>query len=268
VTARPGSPGYSFDNDDPEATDRHEYLARMLDGSTFARLSTVDGLAGGRCLEVGAGGGSVARWLAERAGPAGRVVATDVNIRHLPTDAGFAVLRHDLTSEPVPDGPWDLIHARMVLLHLPQRREILARLAAALAPGGALVVEDWATRFGNLVLSAPSEADARLIDAYQDALVYKILPLRGNDGGWAERVHDVMLAEGLVDVDTYIDARSWRGGTAGALIIAANIAQLHAEFLAAGFTPDDVKRIETLVADPRLVVRGHFMYSTIGRRPA
>jgi SAM-dependent methyltransferase len=258
---------YSFDNDDPEAVDRHQFLARMLDDFTFARLSTVGDLTGARCLEVGAGGGSVARWFAERAGPTGRVVATDLNTRHLPTDAGYTVLRHDLVGQPVPEGPWDVIHARMVLIHIPQRREILTRLAASLAPGGALVVEDWATRFPNLVLAAPTMADAELIDSYFSALVRTILPRRGNDPDWAERIHAVMLEEGLVAVDTHIDARSWDGGTAGALLAVANIAQLRQEFLDFGFTAADLDRIGALVADPRLVLRGHFMYSTIGRHP-
>jgi SAM-dependent methyltransferase len=261
------APTYSFDNDDPQSVDRHQYLARILDGFTFSRLSTVGSLAGRRCLEVGAGGGSVARWLAERVGPTGRVLATDLNTRHLPADAGYDVLRHDLVADPVPDGPWDLIHARMVLLHIPERREVLKRLAAALSPGGALVVEDWATRFEGLVLAAPARADAELIDRYQRVFTHTILPARGNDPRWAERVHATMLAEGLVDVDTRIDAQSWRGGTAGALIIVANIAQLRREFLDAGFTAADLDRICALAADPRLVMRSHFMYSTIGRRP-
>ena len=45
-----------------------------------------------------------------------------------------------------------------------------------------------------------------------------------------------MLAEGLVDVDTIVHARSWQGGTAGALLIAANIAQARDAFLDAGMS--------------------------------
>jgi SAM-dependent methyltransferase len=267
ASVQPDASTYSFDNDNPEAVDRHQYLARILDPFTFTRLSTVGALTGGRCLEIGAGGGSVASWLAERVGPTGRVVATDLNTRHLPTDAGYEVLRHDVVAEPVPDGPWDLIHTRMVLLHIPERRDVLRRLAASLAPGGALVVEDWATRFGNLVLAAPTRGDADLIDSYQRALVETILPARGNDPDWAGSVHAEMLALGLSDVDTHIDAESWRGGTPGTLIIEANIAQLRPEFLDAGFTAAELDRLCALVADPRLVLRSHFMYSTIGRRP-
>jgi hypothetical protein len=46
-----------------------------------------------------------------------------------------------------------------------------------------------------------------------------------------------------------------------------NVAQLRSGFLAAGFTEEELDRLCGLAADPRLVVRGHFTYSTIGRRP-
>lgn len=261
----PDAPTYSFDNDDPEAVDRHSHLSVILDDFTFARLEGVGELSGQRCLEVGAGGGSVARWLADRVGPTGRVLATDLNPRHIPADPGYAVLQHDLVTESVPDGPWDLIHARLVLLHIPQRVEILGRLAAALAPGGALVVEEWATEFDNLVLAAPDEESAGLVEQYQDILVNRVLPAKGNDPTWAGKVHGAMLAAGLVDVDTAIHARSWPGGTAGALIIAANVAQLREEFIAAGFTAERLDRLCRVVEDPRVVIRGHFTYSTVGR---
>jgi SAM-dependent methyltransferase len=262
------APRYSFDNDDPESVGRHSHLSVILDEFTFERLGTVGDLAGRRCLEVGAGGGSVARWLAERAGPTGDVLATDLNVRHIPLGAGYRVLQHNLVTEPVPDGPWDLIHARLVLLHIPEREEVLARLAASLAPGGALVIEDWATEFGNLTLSAPDRETAEVIEEYRELLVNRVLLARGNDPTWAARVHQCMVDNGLVDVDTVVRADSWAGGSAGAILIAVNVAQLREDFIAAGFTPDRIERLYEAVQNPRLVLRGHFTYSTIGRKPA
>lgn len=258
---------YSFDNDDPEAVDRHRYLETILNPFTFARLSTVGDLTGRRCLEVGAGGGSVARWLADQVGPTGHVLATDLNLRHIPAGSGYTTLQHNLVTEPVPDGTWDLIHARLVLIHLPEREEILARLAAALAPGGALVVEEWAAEFTQgLILNTPSAADAELFEAYQGTL-QSVMAKRGSDPTWAARMHSTMLRAGLPDVDTAIQSRSWPGGTAGTLLAMANVLQLRQEFADAGFGDDDIERLRVLVSDPRLVLRGHFIYSTIGRRP-
>jgi ubiquinone/menaquinone biosynthesis C-methylase UbiE len=257
---------YAFDNDDPEAAHRHLYLAETLDEMTIACLSGLGDLAGARCLEVGAGGGSIAGWLAAQAGPAGRVLATDLNPRYLPADGGYEVLRHDLTVEPIPDGPWDVIHVRLVLLHLPARREILGRLAAALAPGGALLVEEFETTFPKMTLAAPTPAATALVETYHNLLIEQVLPAHGNDPTWAGQVHAAMLAEGLVDVETVVQARSWPGGTAGALLIGANITQLYAEFLEAGMSAAELDELLRLVRDPRLVVRGHFTYSTTGRR--
>lgn len=265
-SVRTPAPGYSFDNDDPEAVDRHEYLATIADPFTFARLAGLGDLTGRRCLELGAGGGSVARWMVDRVGPTGQVVATDLNPRHLPADSGYTVLRHDLVTDPVPEGEWDVVHARLVMLHIPEREEILPRLAAALAPGGALVIEDWATGLGqSLVLDAPSAADAELVQAYHDTLM-TLVRKNGNDPLWATRTHAEMLRAGLSEVETLIEAKSWPGGTAGAMLVRANVAQLHREFLGAGFTAERIERLRDLVTDPRLVIRGHYMFSTVGRR--
>lgn len=266
VSTYPDAPSYSFDNDDPEAIDRHNFLSAMLDPGTFERISSLGDLTGLRCLEVGAGGGSVARWMAREVGPSGRVLATDLNPVRIPADSGYTIMKHNLVTDPVPDGPWDIIHARLVLLHIPERREILTRLAAALAPGGALVIEEWMTSLGRLVLAAPDGEAEALIDEYQDTLIGKLLPANGNDPTWAGKVHAAMLAEGLVDVDTTITAQSWAGGTPGALLLGANVGQMRDEFLAAGFTQAKLDRLYELLEDPRLVLRGHFTYSTVGRR--
>ena len=53
---------------------RLRLLEARYDPRTFARLSMFGPLAGTRCLEVGAGAGSVARWLAAQVGPSGQVV--------------------------------------------------------------------------------------------------------------------------------------------------------------------------------------------------
>src|SRR5215510_1657001 len=76
---------------------------------------------GWRCLEVGAGHGSIARWLAAQVGPQGWVVATDLNPRFL-TELqlpNVEVRRHDIRTEPLEAGRYDLAHCRAVLSHLP-----------------------------------------------------------------------------------------------------------------------------------------------------
>jgi SAM-dependent methyltransferase len=261
------APAYSFSNDDRAAADRHRYLSEIFDPETTSRLAGLGDLTGSRCLEVGAGGGSVAGWLVDQVGPTGRVLATDLNPRHIATDEGYEVLTHNLVTEPVPEGPWDVIHARLVLMHIPERREILARLAAALAPGGALVVEDFHTALTDLVLAAPDPESGALFNSFQSVMVNEVLKANGSDPTWGPQIHAAMLDAGLVDVDTTISARSWPGGTAGALLSGANIDQVRGQLVAKGFTEAQLDTLHQLIADPRLVVRGNLVYSTVGRRP-
>ncbi|MFG1606719.1 class I SAM-dependent methyltransferase [Actinoplanes sp. NPDC049265] len=252
---------YAFGNDHDEATNRHRYLAAMFDDYTAARITGLGGVRGRRCLELGAGGGSLAERLVLLGGD---VLATDLDVRHLPTDRGFAVLRHDLEKEPVPAGPWDLIHARLVLLHLPGRDAVLKRLVAALNPGGLLLIEDFESTIRKGVLRAPDPDAAAVYNAFHDALVDKVLPARGNDGTWAGRVLAAMLDAGLTDVSTEVHARSWPGGTPGALLQAANLTQQRPAFRAAGLSDADLDRVLALMNDPAMVVRGHLLYSTAG----
>src|SRR5205814_4830253 len=101
----------------------------------------------------------------------------------------------------------------------------------------------------------------------QDALL-RILPTRGSDPHWAEKTFSVVLEEGLVDVSTEIRSNSWPGGTAGTRLVSANVAQLRAEFEAQGFDEARIARLHAAMEDPRVVLRSHYTYSTVGRRSA
>jgi Lysozyme inhibitor LprI len=58
-------------------------LEQRFDTGTIRRLGDLGVRSGWRCLEVGAGHGSIARWLSDKVGPAGSVVAADIDARFL-----------------------------------------------------------------------------------------------------------------------------------------------------------------------------------------
>ena len=127
------------------AAARFRALSAVFDGATTRHLLDRRVAAGWHCLEVGGGGGSIARWLADRVGAAGRVLVTDIDTRFLEAlpSANLEVLRHDITRDPLPERAFDLVHVRMVLIHLPARDAVVKRLADALKPGGWLVCEEF-----------------------------------------------------------------------------------------------------------------------------
>ncbi|NUP54127.1 MAG: methyltransferase domain-containing protein [Catenulispora sp.] len=118
-------------------------LAAMHDPDTFRCLTGLGVSTGWRCLDVGTGPGHVARWLAARTGPAGTVTALDRDTRLLRTfenPPNLLPLDADaLSAEP---GTFDLVHSRITLMHIPQRADLLARLASWVRPGGWLIVGD------------------------------------------------------------------------------------------------------------------------------
>lgn len=102
----------------------------------------IDGLGvgpGWKCLEIGAGGGSLVEWMAGRGA---QVTAVDIDTRfvdHLESDS-IMVRCIDIRDGDLPQGEFDLVHSRLVLEHLTDRVAILGRLASTLRPGGWMVI--------------------------------------------------------------------------------------------------------------------------------
>ena len=128
------------------------------------------------------GNSSVARWLSEQVTASGSVLATDLEIKWMPTDSTeVRIERHNLVSDPIPENTYDLIHARLILIHLAERDRILAKLATALRPGGWLLVEDFDHGFDDG--THPATVDEAFL-RYVNNAFRRMLALRGGDSGY------------------------------------------------------------------------------------
>jgi len=134
---------YVFDNAWSQERERLVAAEELLDPGTISLLERIGTTTGWTCLDVGAGGGSVAQWLSDRVGSAGHVVATDINTTLLDpiVRPNLEVRRHDAVNEDLEVGRFDLVHVRLVLEHLPERQRVLEKLVRALKPGGRLVAQ-------------------------------------------------------------------------------------------------------------------------------
>ncbi|MBV9281043.1 MAG: class I SAM-dependent methyltransferase [Chloroflexi bacterium] len=115
---------YAFDQPWEEERQRLVLLEEAHDPVTIRQLEAVEVGKGWRCAEVGAGAGSIARWLAERVGATGRVIALDLDTRFLDAASytNLEVRRQDIVHDPLEEGAYDLIHARYLLMHLMAER--------------------------------------------------------------------------------------------------------------------------------------------------
>jgi SAM-dependent methyltransferase len=171
------------------------HLAETYDPRTRAVITRLGIGPGWRCLDVGAGAGTIGRWMAEQVGPTGRVLATDVDPRFLPPSSGvLETAHHDVVNEPLPVAAFDLINARSILQHLAQREVVLDKLIAALAPGGWIVVQDgdW-IQFDAQELPEPFRSVVEVMHGDNAAR-------HGADLYWGRRLLPALRARGLDDV--------------------------------------------------------------------
>jgi ubiquinone/menaquinone biosynthesis C-methylase UbiE len=144
VTPSPPNANYAFPHSAANESRRLELLEHRLDPLTTRRIDRLGIGHGATCLEIGAGRGSIARWLAERVGPEGHVTATDLQVGFLEAIdlSNIEVIRHDIRTDTFPEGSFDFVHTRAVLMHIPTDLDLLGRIVSWLAPGGWLLLEE------------------------------------------------------------------------------------------------------------------------------
>lgn len=258
--------GYLLDNRLDGADTRLAAIAELFDPVTERQLAATGIGPGWRCWEVGAGGPTVSAWLARTVGPAGSVVATDLDLsRFGEPPAGVTARVHDVTADAPPDGPFDLIHARLVLVHLPERTEVLATLAAALRPGGWLVVEDADPALQPLACpdeAGPAEALANRIRSGFRTLLAE----RGADLAFGRSLPRLLRGAGLTDVS----AEAWSPvtGPVGAVLERVTVEQIRGALVERGLATDaEVDRHLETLATGRLDLTTAPLVSARGRRP-
>jgi SAM-dependent methyltransferase len=119
-------------------------IESLSDPATTRHLTSVGVDTGWKCLEVGAGAGSIARWLSDRVGSDGLVVAADLDTRFLGdlTQPNIEVRTHDVTKDALETDRFDLVHCRALLCHVANPDVVLSALVSALIPSGWILAEE------------------------------------------------------------------------------------------------------------------------------
>jgi SAM-dependent methyltransferase len=258
-------PGYLLDNQQVEAGTRFGALSALFDPVTFAHMTRLGIAEGWQCWEVGAGGPTVATWMAGQVGPTGRVLATDIDLAWMPAAAPFETRRHDLGSEPPPADRFDLVHARLVLVHVPAREQALADLVGAVAPGGWLLVEEADPALQPLVCPDPVGPAEHLANRLKDGF-RALMAARGVDLAYGRKLPRLLRAAGLSEVgaDAYFPLSS----PAGSALEAATIEQIRPRLLEAGLaTAAEIDEHLAVVRTGEMDLATSPLISAWGRKP-
>jgi SAM-dependent methyltransferase len=257
--------GYALDPAWHAERERLDSLTSLYDARTLGLCEGLGLAAGWHCLDAGAGTGSLAAALAGRVGPTGSVTALDFDTRFLaPLESErLIVVESDLADGGLPVGRFDLVHARLVLEHLPERDRVLAALADAVRPGGWLLIEDfdWSTA---MVVDPPNALHERVAGA-----CLALFSAHAYDPYYGRRLPRRLAAAGLVEVGTHAESVQVRGDRErGVPQWELLVDQLAPGLLAQGLLDEaDLERFHALWHDGESVCFAPLLVSCWARKP-
>jgi SAM-dependent methyltransferase len=207
-----------------EEYDRLRWQARLWERETATLLDRAGLSPGARCLDVGSGPGETMRLMAERAGPTGQVIGVDSDER-LGRDALDRLhadgLRRcdfvpaDIEADDIPESlgeaGFDLVFARLLLIHLTDPVAALRRMWRWTAPGGVLVVQEFDLR--TVDVDPPLDVVRRWHDLFAGL---------GSDGRLGHRLPALFRDAGIGEPDdTHVAGRLERFDTTLSYMLAA-----------------------------------------------
>ena len=256
---------YQLDHEGRMERERLRDLESLFDPITIERLDKVGVDEGWQCLELGAGGGSIVEWLCQRVGKWGRVVAADLQTKFLETiDASNLEIRqHDVRTDPLETSAYDLIHARALVEHLPERDELIGKLVAALKPGGRLLIES-----GDYASFVSVEGDPHGLFERAWSRFFDVLVAAGFDLYYGRRLGIALRAGGLKDVQFEGRVLEWGGTRRGTGTWLYLFQRFRDKIVAAGaLSSSEADEFIALVEHPSFSAMTPIFYGAYGRRP-
>ena len=253
---------YTLDNNWAKARARLQLIEQIFDPATTARIAALGLSEGWRCLELGAGAGSVARWLCDRVGPTGQVTAVDLETKFLTDDPrpNLEILAQDIVGEGIPGDGWDLIHARCLLMHLPDTQALLTAIVDRLRPGGAILIED-ADFYPVATSEWPDYAAVCLAMA-------EAMGARGAGVAWGRGLPAAMARAGVEHVGSVGVIEMFNGRSPMAVFLDMSIEQLTPLMTHRGMSADRIGRARADLQDPEKWFPAYALVSAWGMRAA
>ncbi|WDT75119.1 MAG: class I SAM-dependent methyltransferase [Candidatus Manganitrophus sp.] len=252
---------YVFQNTSFQAElNRLRSIEAIFDPATRRRLLSAGLKRGMHCLEVGAGAGSIMAWISSEAGPSGRVTAVDINTRFISNPPpNVQLLSGDIQTVPLKPDSFDLIHARYVLVHIPEYQTVLQILWRSLKPGGSLVIEE--PDFSAFRAIGGSDAGKRAFKNIHQA-INQMYSSKGIDPALGMKLPVLFQELGAKEVVVENDAPISRGGSDIAEMMRMSSIPLKEKYIATGkAAPADIDDYEAFTADPD---SSAIYYATIG----
>jgi ubiquinone/menaquinone biosynthesis C-methylase UbiE len=259
----------------PGESERLLRQAQDLAGDSAALLDRTGLRPGQRAIDLGCGPRGILELLAERVAPGGRVTGVDADPGHVAMAAEFAasrglasveVIEADARQTGLPAGSFDLVHARTLLVNVPDPAEVTAEMARLARPGGwvaAMEPDIEAT-----LCYPPLAAFDRITELNAVALAR-----HGADPRVGRRVPELFRQAGLADVGLEARTQVYPPGVSRRTNRLDLVRAMWPQIVQMGLASHaELEELDAIVRphleDPRTVVMTGLLFLVWGRKPA
>jgi ubiquinone/menaquinone biosynthesis C-methylase UbiE len=258
----------------PEERDRLRRQSAELHDHSALLLDQVGVGEGWQAIDAGCGPSGILDLLADRVGPKGQVVGLDfeaANValaREFAAERGLAnveVRQGDAHRTGFPSASFDLVHARTLLINVPDPATVVAEMVRLARPGGWVAVLE--PDGGESVCYPEHPAWDRLTQIF-----FSAQEVDGADTFIGRRLPELFRQAGLVDIGVEAKADIYPAGHSRRTIRADLVRSMRPKILAAGIASerelDEVDHaVREHLSDPDTLMMPHLLVLAWGRKP-
>jgi len=230
---------------------------------------------GDSAIDLGCGPRGVIDLLAARVAPGGRVVGIDADAAHVAMASEFAasrglsgveILCGDARHTGLEAGSFDLVHARTLLITVPQPTEVLGEMVRLVRPGGWLAGLEPDTEAA--ICYPPHPAFDRLCEIFTIAFARN-----GADPHFGRRLAELYRQAGLQDITVEVRAGVYPAGHSRRTIRADLVRSMRPQIIEMGLADQpELDELDAAVrkhfGDPDVLVMPALHFLAWGRQPA
>jgi ubiquinone/menaquinone biosynthesis C-methylase UbiE len=239
-----------------------------------ALLARIGLRPGDAAIDLGCGPSGILGLLSAAVAPGGRVVGLDADPAHVATAAAAAgrsgpgnveVIRGDARHTGLPSGSFGLVHARTLLVTVPEPAEVLAEMVRLARPGGWVASQEPDVE--HALCYPPLPAWDRLSEIFRAAFTRA-----GADPHLGRRLTEMYRQAGLVDIRVQVHAGTYPAGHSRRTVIPDLVRSLRPVIAQRGLASDgEMDEVDRAVRrhldDPDTLMMPHLLVAAWGRKP-
>jgi len=210
---------------------RLQKIEVICDRVSRSQILATNITTGWQCLEIGAGAGSMMRWMAEIVGMSGKVMAVDLDTRFIKDTqlANVEVIEADI-HQLVIDKLFDLVHIRNVLIHQ-TNTSLLTKIQELLKPGGWLVIAE--SDFSAARFIAGTQAQREAVTRVNNA-IRQMFTNQGKDYALGIKLPSLLQQQGFQNLQINNHVPIVKGNSDIATMMKLSASQLAARYIETG----------------------------------